>query len=79
MTTATRAPRMSFCFWCRQAVRHDDDEARRVITDQGEEWVCGKCWLRADAPVPLDYMTFEEQEGDDDDREGQPEFNGAFR
>lgn len=57
-----RAPRTSFCFWCRQAVVFDDMEARRVITDTGDEWVCGRCWERADAPVPLDYMSHEGDE-----------------
>jgi hypothetical protein len=64
MTTETRAPKTSWCWFCRRAINHDDYEARRVIGDTGDEWVCGPCWDKADVgpDVPLD-MT----EGEDDD------------
>lgn len=90
--TAVRAPRIAWCFWCRRAVRQDDAEAHRVTVPVDakarlavaaavtysladsmtrEEWVCGRCWEKSDPPVPVDYT--------EEDREGQPEFNGAFR
>ena len=64
MTTETRAPKTSWCWFCKRAIRHDDYEARRVLVVSLEEWVCGPCWSKADVgpDVPL---TYEEQEGTD--------------
>jgi len=59
--TETRAPRTFWCWWCRRAIRTDDDDARRVITADGEEWVCGRCWESNAPPLPLSY----EEEGPD--------------
>lgn len=73
MPTYTRAPKTEWCWFCRRAVRSDDIESRTVTLPDGSEGVlCGPCIDKADVgpDVPLD-MT--------DDREGQPEFNGAFR
>ena len=70
--TTERAPKVAFCWWCRRAVREDDDEALRVIVGFDTEWMCGRCYEKSDPEVPLDYT--EER----DDHEGQPEFNGAF-
>lgn len=62
MTTETRPPRTSWCWFCRRAVLHTDDDARLVLVDDRDEWVCGSCWSKADVgpDVPL---TYEEQEG----------------
>lgn len=62
----SRAPRTSWCWFCHRAVRHDDDEARRIDTADGEQWLCGVCWLKADIgpSVPVDYTEVEDNDAD---------------
>lgn len=53
--TYSRAPRTSWCFWCRRAVRHDDTAALLVSIDGNDEYVCGTCWEAAEPTLPVDY------------------------
>ena len=61
--TTERAPKTTWCWLCRRALRLDDDEAVRVLVEGRDEWVCGRCVEQADVGpgVPLSY-----EEGDDD-------------
>lgn len=49
---------MSWCWWCKRAVRYDEDY-REVLVNGEREVVCPSCWEKSDPPVPLD-MTREE-------------------
>ena len=69
---AERATKTAWCFWCKRAVRQDDDEAVRVMVGFSTEWLCGRCYEKSDPQVSLDYT--EER----DDHEGDPAWNGAF-
>jgi hypothetical protein len=61
MTTETRAPKTSWCWWCRRAT----EAGRRLIeTDEGTVALCERCW-NATAPVVALDMT----RVDDDDRD----------
>lgn len=60
------------CHWCR---RREVD--RNVSLSDGRiVGCCDTCWERGqdEVRIPLDYT-----EDEFDNREGQPEFNGAFR
>jgi hypothetical protein len=71
MTTETRAPKTSWCWFCRRAVDLRGEWYMVTTPEGGDGLICGSCWEKADEgpDVPLSY---------EDDREGQPEFNGAF-
>lgn len=60
------------CWLCRRR-----DGGVNVTLDGAVRLVCDTCWERGEDEIriPLDYTEDEEFE----DREGQPEFNGAFR
>lgn len=57
------------CYLCRRQTFGDDV---LVTMDGAVRGVCSVCWEKRDegVDIPLDYT--------EDDREGQPEFNGAF-
>ncbi len=76
---AVRAPKTAWCWWCRRAVRQDDDDAVRVLIDFDSQWMCGECYAKSDPPMPLDYTEERDDHEAEFDIEGQPEFNGAFR
>jgi hypothetical protein len=61
------------CYLCH---RIDDDSGVLVTLDGAVRSICEPCWTKQDVEIPLD-MT--EDEDEFDNREGQPEFNGAFR
>jgi hypothetical protein len=59
------------CYWCHR----DDDGSGVLVTIDGiVRGVCGPCWDKVSPDIPLDYS-----EDEFENREGQPEFNGAFR
>ena len=60
--TFDHAPRTAFCWWCRRAIVLADGDARRVVTAEGEEWICSICWEWDSPPVPVDYTTWTEGE-----------------
>lgn len=59
------------CYICRRR-----DGGVNVTLDGAVRLVCDTCWERGqdEVRIPLDYS-----EDEFDNREGQPEFNGAFR
>lgn len=59
------------CHWCRSL----DAEVNVSLTDGRIVGCCDTCWQRGqdEVRIPLDMS-----EDEFDNREGQPEFNGAF-
>ena len=57
------------CYWCDRDT--SDGAYVNVSTDRGVIRCCDICWEKGDegVDIPLDYT---------EDREGQPEFNGAL-
>ena len=64
MTTTTRAPKTSWCFWCRRATGFEDYDSQIVTLPDGSTGViCGRCVERADVgpDVPLDLTEGEDE------------------
>ena len=64
------------CYLCRRRPGGYDEGGMTVTLDGAVRSVCETCWTRGqdEIRIPLDM-----EEDEDDNREGQPEFNGAFR
>ncbi len=58
------------CYLCRRLCLGSEV---LVTMDHAVRAVCSVCWEKADVEIPLDYG-----EDEFENREGQPEFNGAF-
>jgi len=64
---------MSRCHWCTRDTS-EGDYVNVSLADGRIVRCCSVCWSRQDVEIPLDYTVDEFQ-----NREGLPEFNGAFR
>lgn len=70
--TDLRNVNLCACWLCHRA---DDGGGVLVDVDGAVRWMCSFCEDKTSPDLPLDMTEDEEFEN----REGQPEFNGAFR